>query len=136
MTEVFQDKVALVTGATRGIGRAVTTGLLDAGCSVVGVYRSSDYEAKSLADQYPSFLPAKFDLSNVGEIDSLVSGLPPEFSTVDILVNNAGIKQRVGFFDTTPQVWDEVMAVNLGAPFLYKPSRKEWLPGAPVGLLI
>jgi 3-oxoacyl-[acyl-carrier protein] reductase len=117
MSELL-GKTAMVTGATRGIGRAVTERLLAEGAQVVGVYRSADHEAAVLRKQAPDgFHPVKFDVADVAAIEDLVAGLPSPFGRLDILVNNAGIKQHATFFDTSPKVWDETMAVNLRAPY-------------------
>lgn len=118
MFEQLSGNTVLVTGATRGIGRAITELFLAHGAKVAGIYHTADERAAELVDKASdNFYPIKFDLANVAEIPSMVDSLPTAFRQVDILVNNAGIKERTSFLDTTPAIWDDTMSINLRAPY-------------------
>jgi NAD(P)-dependent dehydrogenase (short-subunit alcohol dehydrogenase family) len=138
MSEKLAGKTALVTGATRGIGRAIVDLFMSNGAKVVGVYKNATDQARALARNSPDrFLPVQFDLSRVDGIGNMVEGLPTEFSKPDILVNNAGIKQRVSFLETDPEIWEQTMAVNLRAPyFLAQVVARRMIAGGRGGCII
>ncbi len=118
MSEILKNKVALVTGATRGIGRAIVDAYMAQGAQVVGMHHSSHDIAKTMeAESNGQFWPLAANLADHQDFDSLLADLPTKFSPIDILVNNAGIKLRTAFLDSTPQIWEETMAVNLRAPY-------------------
>lgn len=118
MSERLLEKTAVVSGATRGIGRAITDLFLENGAKVAGIYLESDDEAERLASEAPNrFLPVKFDLTDVDRIPEMVRRFPSEFRDIDILVNNAGTKLRTPFFDTSTDIWEQTMALNLRAPY-------------------
>jgi NAD(P)-dependent dehydrogenase (short-subunit alcohol dehydrogenase family) len=110
-------RTVLITGATRGIGRAITEAFLSAGDQVVGIYHTSTVTAKELEAAYTGFTALQCDLSITETIGDTLSRLPPELQAIDILVNNAGIKLRGDFFDTSLDTLSETMRVNLYAPF-------------------
>ena len=113
-------KRALVTGASRGIGRAIALGLADAGCDVVGAARSRDplaalgeeVEAKGRA-----FLPLELDLADVGGIARAVERAWRWRDGLDVLANVAGVIVRTGPLEVTPAEWDEVFGTNVRGTF-------------------
>jgi len=121
--EQFQlaGQVALVTGASRGIGRAISLGLAGAGCDVVVASRTlPDLEslAKEIASMGRRALPVCADLRNVEEIDAMVGEAGTEFGRIDILVNNAGANAAFGsVFDIDEKAWDETTALDVKAYF-------------------
>ena len=118
----LKDKVALITGASRGIGRAAAGALADAGCHIVVSYRASDDAAGEVVTQVQSTgrraVAVKADLSKPEEVARLVGRAVSEFGTIDILVSNAGINPRFPLEAIGAAEWNHVLAVNLTAPFL------------------
>ena len=110
------DKVAIVTGASRGLGRAAAAALLQQGVRVLAVARSVD-DLKQLE----TIAPEAVRISPCDMRDSVaVAGLPAKaidaFGQLDIVVNNAGIAPAGRFLEQDIKVWDDVMAVNVTAP--------------------
>jgi NAD(P)-dependent dehydrogenase (short-subunit alcohol dehydrogenase family) len=104
-------RVAVVTGASRGIGAAIAERFATEGLQVVGVSRShhdSDLGIES----------ARADVSNPEEVEQLVDHVVQRHGRLDVLVNNAAIEHEGTVVDTTPEEWDHVMAVNLRSVFL------------------
>lgn len=108
-------KAILVTGATRGIGRAITEKLISEGHKVYGVYKSSNQHADEMTREYGdqiSMLQA--DLSSTGQINDLITKLKDV--SFDGIVNNAGVVYLTKWDDLDFDEWDETLAVNLTAP--------------------
>lgn len=116
----LEGKRALVTGASRGIGRAVALGLADAGCNVAGLARSADALA-TLGEEIEAkgrlFLPVEQDLGTVNAIEAAAMRAWRWQNGIDILVNVAGIIVRSDPLAVTPAEWDEVFAVNARGTF-------------------
>ncbi len=112
----LQGKVAIVTGASRGLGHAAAIALVEQGAKVLVVARSLD-ELKKLESLYPGKVQAR----QCDMLDSeSVAGLPAiaieTFGRIDIVVNNAGIAPAGRFLDQENDEWDRVMAINITAP--------------------
>ena len=110
------DKVAIVTGASRGLGRAAAMALIEQGVRVLAVARSVDSlnELQSIA---PDSVRAKpCDMLDGDAVAELPTQAIDAFGHLDIVVNNAGIAPAGRFLEQDQQVWDEVMAVNVTAP--------------------
>jgi 2-deoxy-D-gluconate 3-dehydrogenase len=114
----LNGKVALVTGATRGLGAAIAIGLAEAGADValVGTSSLEDTEKKIVALGRKA-LAIKADLSDRKAIPGIMQAAQAHFGHVDILVNNAGIIRRENFDAFTEKDWDDVIGVNLDAVF-------------------
>lgn len=114
---LLENKVAIVTGGSRGIGEAIALKFAENGASVAFSYVSSDEKAKALEEKLQGFgVKAKAYKSNAGDYadcEKMVNELIKEFGTVDILVNNAGISKDNLLLRMTPEQWDEVMTTNL-----------------------
>jgi len=112
----LQNKIAIVTGAARGIGKGIAEKLMQEGAKVV----FSDIEGDdSLVDSYGE--NAKFikcDVSKKEDVDNLVKETIEHFGKLDILVNNAGIFPFQNFLEMTEADWDKVISVNLKSVFL------------------
>lgn len=125
----FENKVLVVTGASRGIGQAICAAFAREGAKVVGVARSSLTEtaAKCVGGQ---FIPINSDLSGgtqKGAMD-LVSEILKQAGRIDALINNAGIIRRAPAVDFSEADWNEVLRTNLSAPFfLCQATAKWWL---------
>jgi 2-deoxy-D-gluconate 3-dehydrogenase len=119
--KVLAGKIAVVTGANRGIGRAIALALAEAGADIVGTSRQmSDDEAiaKEVRALGQKFFPFACDMKNRAESTALAKQVFQEVGQVDILVNNAGMIRRENIADHTLADWDEVVEVNLTAPFI------------------
>ena len=119
--KVLAGKIAVVTGANRGIGHAIALALAEAGADIVGTSRQmSDDEsiAKEVRALGQKFFPFACDMKNRAESTALSKKVLTEVGQVDILVNNAGTIRRENIADYSLADWDEVVEVNLTAPFI------------------
>ena len=119
--KVLAGKIAVVTGANRGIGHAIALALAEAGADIVGTSRQmSDDEsiAKKVRALGQKFFPFACDMKNRAESTALAKKVLTEVGQVDILVNNAGTIRRENIADYSLADWDEVVEVNLTAPFI------------------
>lgn len=118
----LDGKIALVTGASRGIGRAIAKLFAEEGAKVVINYNSSDREALNLADQIKKnggeAIALKADVSKTNEVRNMISATVDRFGRIDILVNNAGILIASRFLDSTEDMWERTLAVNLKGAYL------------------
>ena len=121
--KILENKVAVVTGAARGIGEAIALKFAEHGAHVVFTYvsDSSAEKANSLEEKLKaSGVKAKAYKGNAGifaESEAMINDVLKEFGTIDICVNNAGISKDNLLLRMTEQQWDEVMAVNLKSVF-------------------
>ena len=117
----MKRKLAMVTGAQQGIGRAVAMVLARAGCDIIANYHDDDAAANSLADELRTLGVEchliKADLSHSRNISAMLTHAD-SIGVVDVLVNNAAIFPRKDFLEVSEELWDEVQSVNLKAPFL------------------
>ena len=119
--KALTGKIAVVTGANRGIGHAIALALAEAGADIVGTSRQmSDDEsiAKEVRALGQKFFPFACDMKNRAESTALAKKVLTEVGQVDILVNNAGTIRRENIADYSLADWDEVVEVNLTAPFI------------------
>jgi 3-oxoacyl-[acyl-carrier protein] reductase len=119
--KLLENKVAIVTGGSRGIGEAILLKLAESGAHVAFTYVSSDEKAKSLEEKIKNFgVNAKAYKSNAGiyeDCEAMVNEVVKEFGTINICVNNAGISKDNLLLRMTPEQWDEVMTTNLKSVF-------------------
>jgi 3-oxoacyl-[acyl-carrier protein] reductase len=137
----FDEKVALVTGAGRGIGRAVAFSLAKLGCRVVLTARTAGQLAEVQQGIQQSGGTAKAiaaDLTRDEDIDRLVSESKREFGAVDILINNAGWGKRAPVVRAKVEEWDQTFRLNLRAPMILAqrllPSMIEKGEGAVINI--
>ncbi|MCP4292712.1 MAG: SDR family oxidoreductase [bacterium] len=120
----FSNHVALVTGGTKGIGKAIVSALLHAECQVVVSYSSDEKSAQQFltslsAKHSQRTLLLRSDVSVPQEVESLFSTAQKEFGQpVSMVVNNAGILNQGNFSELSEANWDRTLAVNLKGPFL------------------
>lgn len=119
----LHGKTALVTGASRGIGRAIARRLAEAGSNVVFTYKTSEDKARALEQDLTSLgvqaLALKADAANFAEAQTVVDTTLSKFGSVHILVNNAGITRDTLLARMSEAQWDEVIANNLKSAFNY-----------------
>lgn len=109
---LLQDKVALITGASRGIGKAIAALFAQEGARVV-IVATTEESAKKASAEIPGSLFYACDVSNKEQVDGLVTKVLEQFGTVDILVNNAGITRDGLLMKMSEKDFDDVIAVNL-----------------------
>jgi 3-oxoacyl-[acyl-carrier protein] reductase len=118
----LQGKVAIVTGASRGIGRAIAQELANYGASVVVNYASSNDAAESLVTEIITAggqaIALQADVSKSDQVDALFNAAIDKFKRVDILVNNAGITRDTLLLRMKPEDWQAVIDLNLTGVFL------------------
>jgi dihydroanticapsin dehydrogenase len=115
------DKVCIVTGGGSGIGRAISRAFWEQGASVVVSDRDGAKAEETLvqgSDAYRRALALRADVTDLRDVDQLVSMCLKEFGRVDVLVNNAGIGKLGTVTDLSEAEWEEVTSINLKGPFL------------------
>lgn len=110
------NKVALVTGGTRGIGCAISVALRDAGCIVVANYGGNDEAAAAFTEQ-TGVAAVKFDVGDYQASADAIAKIEAETGPIEILVNNAGITKDGFLHKMTPEQWRGVMNVDLDSLF-------------------
>jgi glucose 1-dehydrogenase len=118
----LENKVAIVTGASLGIGRAIAIAFAKEGAAVAVDYRSHPDEANELVERIEDAggkgLSVRADVTKPEDVANLVRKPVEEFGHLDIMVNNAGIEHKMPFLETPREVWDKVVSVNLTGPWL------------------
>ncbi len=119
--KLLQDKVVLITGASRGIGKSIAEECVAQGAKVAFTFLSSEEKAKALEAELSTnggvAKGFKSDASKFDEAQSLVDNVIEEFGTIDVLVNNAGITRDTLLMRMSEQQWDDVMNTNLKSAF-------------------
>ena len=115
------DKIALVTGSSRGIGRAIVLKLAEKGCSVGINYLSNDWAAekvvKSVEEMGQKATSFQCDVSNFADAEEMIKKAKSEFGRIDILVNNVGPFLYKAIWDTTVEEWHQILDSNLNSVF-------------------
>lgn len=123
------QKVAIVTGGSRGIGRAIVETLARKGINVIANYNQSEEKAKQLQENLEKenihIDIIKADVSKREEVKNMVDMVIKKYGKIDVLINNAGISQEKLFQDITDEDWEHVMKVNLYSAFC---ATQEVLP--------
>lgn len=118
----LRDKVAIVTGASRGIGRAIALALAASGANVVVNYASSSTAAEQVVTEITAAggraIALQADVSKALQVDSLLNAALEKWNRVDILVNNAGITRDTLLLRMKPEDWQAVIDLNLTGVFL------------------
>ncbi len=115
--KLLENKIALITGGSRGIGESIAMKFAEHGASIAFTYVSSEDRARSVEEKITGLgVKAKAYKSDAGDFkatEQLVADVMKDFGTIDICVNNAGISRDNLLLRLTPEQWDEVMQANL-----------------------
>jgi NAD(P)-dependent dehydrogenase (short-subunit alcohol dehydrogenase family) len=120
--ETLRDRVAIVTGASQGIGRAISLELAKVGAHVVVCSRRAaavDAVAQDVRAQGRRALALACDVGEAGQVDEIVARTLTEFGRIDLLVNNAGYRIRARLEDLPREEWDAMLRTNLTGVFLF-----------------
>jgi len=121
-TQHLEQQVAVVTGASSGIGTAIAKCLAQAGAAVVINYVGDQDSAENIVSEIESggrqAIAIEADVSQEDQVEAMFRQTIEDFGTVDILINNAGIQQDAPFVEMTLEQWHKVLAVNLTGQFL------------------
>ncbi|MDO4846567.1 MAG: 3-oxoacyl-ACP reductase FabG [Clostridiaceae bacterium] len=114
------NKVAIITGASRGIGAATAKKLSADGWKVALVYNNSEAQVSLLASQLGNGSMAyRCDVKDVQKVNETVAAILADFGRIDLLVNNAGIAQQKLFTDITDSDWNDMISTNLSGAFYF-----------------
>jgi 3-oxoacyl-[acyl-carrier protein] reductase len=118
---LLQGKIAIITGASRGIGKSIAKSFIAQGATVAFTYHSSDEKAKELEKELTAkggkAKGFKSDASKMADAESLIKEVLEAFGTIDIVVNNAGITDDTLLMRMSEEQWDRVINVNLKSCF-------------------
>lgn len=139
----FDGRVALVTGSTQGLGRALLLEMASRGLSGAVVTGRNAERGRSVVDELAAhgcdamFVAAEIDTAD--GVGSVVAAAEERFGRVDHLANCAALTERGDVWDTSPEFWDRMMAINLRAPFLFiqgvaRLARRNELPASVVNV--
>src|SRR5688500_11080277 len=127
----LQGKTVLITGASKGIGRALAVGCAREGADVILNFNSDREGADAAATEIRSLgrkaLVVGADLSRVKQIDRMFATARKHFKRLDVLINNAGLTGWASFFDTTEEKWDIVLDTNLKGTFFCSLAAARWM---------
>ncbi|NLP46902.1 MAG: 2-dehydro-3-deoxy-D-gluconate 5-dehydrogenase KduD [Epulopiscium sp.] len=116
----LKGKVAIVTGASTGLGQGMAIGLAEAGANVVGVdYVAMPETQKEIEAMGGKFIGIEANLLSIDPIQGIIDKAVETFGKVDILVNNAGIIRREDAINFTEKDWDDVMNINIKTVFFF-----------------
>lgn len=139
METSLEGRVALVTGAGRGIGRAIAQRLAQAGVKVAANDISPDNLHKTIEiirEGAGTAEPFEADVSNKHQIQHMIESVLNRFQRLDILVNNAGVEPKASLLELDEWDWDRTLAVNLKGPFLLMQSVGRVMAEAGGGVMV
>jgi 3-oxoacyl-[acyl-carrier protein] reductase len=117
----LKDRIAVVTGGSRGIGRAIALAFAREGAKVAVVYKGSQAAAESLVQEIRqaegTATAAQVDVANAQEVQASCEKIEKDWGPIDILVNNAGVVRDDLFVRMEPEAWNSVLATNLGGTY-------------------
>ena len=122
MTGEFEGRVAIVTGASRGIGKGIALELARNGASIAIVYRSEGEKARQVQDEIEKIgqqaMIIKCDVSSSEDVAELHDAVMEKWGRADFIINNAGIHQHLKSWELSEEDWKKVIDVNMTGPFL------------------
>ncbi|MAG47686.1 beta-ketoacyl-ACP reductase [archaeon] len=123
----LKDKIALITGSSRGIGKVIAMELAKKGCKVIVNY-SKDKDNAEEVSKLTNGMTFKADVCNVEECKEMIGSIISKYGKIDFLINNAGISQDKTFKNMGKEEWDKVIDTNLNSMFnVTKPVVEEML---------
>ncbi len=114
----MKDKVIIITGASRGIGKAIVEMLKPKNATLVLAARDESKMQEIVADYNGNYLIKKTDVADEQSVKSLIKEVIEKFGRIDVLINNAGFVDPKSVFETTLENWEKTIRVNLTGPFL------------------
>ena len=114
----LEGKIAIVTGASQGIGRAISIEYAQQGAHVVGGARNEENLRETASHGDGRIIPHVCDVKKAQDVESLINKAKELFGTLHILVNNAGILRSALLVDTTEEMWDDILTTNVKGMFL------------------
>ena len=141
MEYTLENQIAIVTGGSQGIGKAISIGLANAGATVIITNipsKSSDVEnlVSELNTSNLSAFGHSLDVTDIPSIATLFDQIVASHGKIDILVNNAGIRAASSVLDATEELWDSVQAVNLKAVFFASQAAAKHMISRKYGRII
>jgi gluconate 5-dehydrogenase len=124
MSKLFDltGRIALITGSSRGIGRAIAEGYVEAGARVVVNGRDAKAVAETVKALGPNAVAAPFDVTSRTVVEAAIGTIESDVGPIDILVNNAGMTKRMAFTEFPEEDWRQIMATNLDSVFFVTQS--------------
>lgn len=117
----LKDKIALITGASKGIGKEIAVKFAENGCDIILFYRNNEFLANKVINRIKELgrraIAIKLDVSNYEEVEKAKNEIRKYFDRIDILVNNAGILRDSLFIKMKQEQWDDVIDINLTGVF-------------------
>ncbi|MCP4568596.1 MAG: 3-oxoacyl-ACP reductase FabG [FCB group bacterium] len=135
----LEGKVAIVTGGSRGLGKAMALGLADAGADVVVASRTQadlDKVAEEIKAKGRKALAIAMDATNFDSIKAMAAKVVEEFGKIDILINNAGFGTTVPFLKIAEEDWDRLLNINLKGYFMVTQAVGAYMFKAKAGRVI
>jgi Dehydrogenases with different specificities (related to short-chain alcohol dehydrogenases) len=136
----FKDKVVLVTGSSRGIGRSIAVSFAKEGASVIVNYKTSEKEAEAVTKIISTYgnkcICIKADISKEKDVKDMIEQIISEYGKIDILVNNAGIAIDKEFEDKKVKDWQETIGTNLIGAFLTSKHAGKYMMEAKYGKIV
>src|SRR5438094_4864538 len=136
----LKDKVVLITGASKGIGRALALGMAKEGAHVVINYCSDKDGAEEAVTEIRELgrqaIALHADISQVADIRRLFKEARQTFDTVDVLVNNAAVTGWTSLFDVSEEKWDWVLDTNLKGSFFCSVEAAQWMKKTGGGSIV
>ena len=139
MKQELKSRVIVVTGAGGGIGRAISLRMAQCGMKLVllgGRNLEKLQETRRLVEEFSQCAVLPGELTDVGGLDALVAQAAEAFGGIDVLVNNAGVAQSTPFEEVTPQQFDDIMGINVRAPYFLTQKCLPLLRRSPVATVI
>jgi NAD(P)-dependent dehydrogenase (short-subunit alcohol dehydrogenase family) len=137
---VLEGKTALVTGASKGVGKGIALELARAGCDVAVNYFTDAAGAESTVAEIRALgrraFPVRADVGRSGDVDAMFDTVLAEFPRLDILVNNAGVQTWKSLLELTEPEWDRVIATNLKGCFLCTQRAARHMKGQGGGRIV
>ncbi len=132
----IENKVAIVTGGSKGIGASIVKKLSQNGYNVILNYNNSEKEAKEIENKYNNVYSFKADISNYDEVIKLIEFTINKYGKIDLLVNNAGIDLVKTINDTTVEEFDNILKTNLYSAFYTSKEVSKYMINKKVGKII